>query len=446
MAAAPLYEKERIIMRKHGMLTALRELTGNPRLCVLTEPLWGIPHSLYVPFASIYMLALGATDVQIGLVVSLTVLLRTLTAMLSGAITDKLGRRRATVIFDIISWSIPCLLWSVAQNIWWFYAAAIFNGFWQVTENSWTCLLVEDADKRKMVSVYSWVYVAGQLSVFFAPLSALLVGSLGIIPAVRILYFFSFVSMTAKFIILYRYCEETEVGRQRLLQTRGMSLFALLAEYRSLVPRFFASGNMLFATAISVLFTAISSITGSFFGVFATQNLGVADEYLALFPIITSAIMLVFLFFVQPRLIRFGYKGPMLLGIALYLASHLALILVPGRGIGVPVAYTVLGACAHGLVMPRKDSLVTLCLDAKERARMSSILSVMMLGFTIPFGFVAGLLSDIHRSLPFVLNILLFLLAFALLFRSKELSNAEQLAERAMESPGEEACEARGME
>lgn len=413
---------------RHPMIQSLRALRGNPRACVLTEPLWGIPHSLYAPFASVYMLALGIGDVQIGLVVSMTLLMRALTAMISGAVTDKLGRRRATIIFDIISWSLPCLLWAFAQNIWWFYAAAILNGFWQITENSWTCLLVEDADKSRMVSIYSWIYVAGQLSVFFAPLSGLLVGGLGIIPAMRILYGFSFVSMTAKFLILYRHCTETEVGRVRLAQTRGKSIFSVLGEYRALIPRFFRSGNMRLAMALSVLLTATGTIMDSFFGVYVTQSLYVQDHMLAYFPIIRSAIMLLFLFQVQPRLERFGFRAPMLVGLGLYMASHLLLILLPmaggafGAGLLIPTAYTLLQACAHGLVMPRKDSIVALCLDPQERARMTSIMTVVVLGINIPFGGIAGLLSDINRSLPFALNTALFAACFAVVLTSRRLA------------------------
>ena len=56
---------------KHDMLKTLLNLRGNPRACVYTEPLWGIPSSLYLPFASLYMIALGCSDSQIGLITSL---------------------------------------------------------------------------------------------------------------------------------------------------------------------------------------------------------------------------------------------------------------------------------------------------------------------------------------------------------------------------------------
>lgn len=423
-------------MKQHPMIRALQELHGNPKACVLTEPLFGIPNSLYVPFASVYMLALGVSDVQVGLVASLLLFVRAGIAMISGVVTDKLGRKRTTLIFDIIAWSIPCLLWAFAQNVWWFYAAALLNGFWQLTDNSWTCLLVEDAEKRMIVHIYSWVYVSGQLSVFFAPLSSLLVGGLTIIPALRILYFFSFVSMTAKFILLDRYCDETKVGKIRLQETHGKSLLSVLSEYRELVPRFFRSGDMRLATGISVLLIVANMVMDNFFGIYTTQRLGMPDYYLAYFPIIRSAIMLLFLFFIQPRLFRFGFKGPMLVGVTLYIVSHLLLILLPSIGAFrngsalVPVLYTVLQACAHGLVMPRRDSIVALSLDPLERARMTSIMTVVMLSVTIPFGYIAGFLSSVNRNLPFILNIALFAIAFAIVLTSRKLRKGGDLEAR----------------
>lgn len=64
-------------------------LRGNPKYCVYTEPLWGIPYHLYVPFVSIYMSALMMTDRQIGIVTSVTMFFRAIMAFFSGAITDK---------------------------------------------------------------------------------------------------------------------------------------------------------------------------------------------------------------------------------------------------------------------------------------------------------------------------------------------------------------------
>ena len=102
--------------KNHPLISTLKNLQGNARGCVYTEPLWGIPFNLYSPYVSIYMLAFGMTDSQIGLLVSLGLILQVFWTLVSGAITDKLGRKKTTLIFDLISWSIPCVIWAVAQD------------------------------------------------------------------------------------------------------------------------------------------------------------------------------------------------------------------------------------------------------------------------------------------------------------------------------------------
>ncbi len=151
------------------MVDTLINLKGNPKVCVLTEPLWGgIPYNLYLPYASIYMHSLGLGDVQIGIITSIGLVFQILFALLSGAITDKLGRRKTTFIFDIIAWSVPCLIWAFAKKtLRIFLIAAIINSVHRVTANSWMCLMVEDAQEEKLVHIYSWVHISGLIAAFF---------------------------------------------------------------------------------------------------------------------------------------------------------------------------------------------------------------------------------------------------------------------------------------
>jgi MFS family permease len=120
----------------HSLITSLRSFTGNARGCVYTEPLWGVPYNLIAPYASVYMVALGLTDRNIGLVLSVSWGFQVFWALMSGAITDKLGRRRTTLLFDILAWSAPAVIWAVSQNFWWFLVAGIMNAIWRVTMNS----------------------------------------------------------------------------------------------------------------------------------------------------------------------------------------------------------------------------------------------------------------------------------------------------------------------
>jgi len=54
------------------VVESLRSFKGNARTCILVEPLWGISYNLFVPYTSLYMLALGVDAVGIGLIATVT--------------------------------------------------------------------------------------------------------------------------------------------------------------------------------------------------------------------------------------------------------------------------------------------------------------------------------------------------------------------------------------
>jgi MFS family permease len=213
-------------LKNHSLIATLKSLTGNPRGCVYNEPLWGIPFNLYAPYISIYMLALGLSDKQIGLTVSISWGFQIFLALLSGVVTDKLGRRLTTLIFDILAWSVPSLISAVAQNYWYFLAAAIINSFWRIPLNSWTCLLVEDADQDQLVDIYTWIYIANQLVGFVAPLTGVLISMFSLIPTMRGLYVFAAIMFTVKAVVTYQMTQETAQGKIRLHETRHQSIFS----------------------------------------------------------------------------------------------------------------------------------------------------------------------------------------------------------------------------
>ena len=248
-------------LNDHPLVSTLRGLRGNVRGVVFTEPLWGIPYNLYAPYVSVYMVALGLSDSQVGLIASLGMALQFLWTPFSGAITDKFGRKRTTLITDIIAWSIPCLIWAVAQDFRYFLAAAAINSLWRITHNSWGCLLVEGTNPHLLVEVYSLIYIAGLMAAFFSPLTAVLIDQFSLVPTMRFLYFLAFVMMTAKFLIMNAMVTETHEGLVRMEETRNQSIFAIVGESRSVLkqvlhtPRTLVTGGLMVIVSISTVIT-----------------------------------------------------------------------------------------------------------------------------------------------------------------------------------------------
>ncbi len=403
-------------MQDHSLITSLKNLSGNPRGCVYTEPLWGIPYNLYAPYISIYMLAIGLSDKQIGLIVSISWGFQIFLALLSGVVTDKLGRRRTTLIFDLLAWVLPSLISAAAQNFWFFLAAGVINSIWRVSHNSWTCLLVEDTDPDQLIDIYTWIYISNQLVGFIAPLTGILIGAFSLVPTVRGLYIFAAFVFTIKAILTYWFTQETEQGKIRLHETRHQSTLSVLGEYKSVLREILRSPATLYTAGIMLVFSISVMISASFWGIIVTEKLHIPARNLAIFPFVKSAVMLLFFFIVMPRINKLHFKLPMILGFLGLAVSQVLLITAPDQGYTFLIISIFLEACCFATTWPLLDRMIALTIDPLERARVQSILSVGIILLTAPFGWIAGSLSGFDKSLPFILNISLFVIGMILAY------------------------------
>jgi MFS family permease len=401
-------------VKKHALIKDLIELRGNPRGCVYAEPLWGIPFNLYAPYASVFMVALGLADRQIGLIVSLSWAAQVLLSFLSGVITDKLGRRLATLIFDIVAWSLPALISALAQNFWWFLAAGMINSFWRITQNSWSCLLVEDAEPERLVGIYTWIYIANIMVGFVAPLAGILIGTYSLAPTIRGLYFFAAAMFAIKATVTFLFTKETAQGEVRRRETRGQSLAALLSGYGPVLRALLGSPKTLYAGAIMLVISVTQMIGGSFWAIMATEKLGIPAEKLSLFPFVRSAVVISLFFLATQALARLRFKVPMTLGFIGFAASQLLYVCAPERGYAFLFAGTVLEACSFAVANPLVDRLVVLTVDPKERARIQSLLYLGVILLSSPFGWIAGSFSQLDKAYPFILSAALYALGAAL--------------------------------
>ena len=411
------------------LVQTLTSLRGNPRACVYTEPLWGLSLNLCLPYASVYMLALGLGDAQIGLISSIGMLAQVVAGVLGGVITDKVGRRQTTAIFDLIGWCLPCLIWLAASFVvptmafWVFLGASLVNSVQLVSQSSWDCLMVEDADREHIPRIYSLMLVAANLSALFAPISATLVVRFSLVIAMRILYINAFVVMLAKLTWLFAWSHETEVGRIRIEQTKGVGTWQLLNGYRSVLGIIKRSPATIFALGIAALYGAVNSVNGTFWQIVINQKLAVPIGLLPYFPMAQSLLSILFYFTVIHKVTGSShFKVPLLAAFGTFLVGQLVICALPAA-VGTqanPSTYLVLGlsvlfnSFGAGMLAMLSSALVALSIDRLERSRVMAVQRTVVLLCIAPFGWVAGLLSDIDRGLPFLLTSILLALGLLL--------------------------------
>lgn len=416
-------------MKTPALITALKNMTGNARGCVYAEPLWGIPFNLYAPYASVFMVALGLADKQIGSIVSISWGFQIVLALFGGVITDKLGRRLTTLIFDILAWSVPALILAVSQNFWYFLVAGVINGAWRVSGVAWSCLLVEDTDPADLVDIYTWIYIANLVVGFVAPLAGVLIGKFSLIPTMRGFYFFAMFMFTLKAVITYRNTKETERGKIRMHETRQQNAFKILGEYKRVFRAILGTPQTLYAAGIMLVSGITSLVSGSFWAIIVTEKLHVPAANLAIFPFLRSAIALVFFFVVIPRINRMHFKLPLIIGFLGLGISQLVLITAPSQGYAFLALNALMDACSLAVLGPFLDKLSIISVDPKERARIQSILFVGIILLSSPFGWIAGTLSGLNKNFPFILNIVLNLIGALLALLAGRASQKQLAAE-----------------
>ncbi len=419
---------------KNDLVRTFVELEGNPKWSLITEPLWYIPFSLFSPFASLYMYQIGLTSQQIGLLITIGFVLQMFCAFIGGVIADKMGRRLSTLIFDFIAWSIPCLIWAFAQNFWWFLAATIFNATFQITNTTWNCLFIEDCPAKHLTNAFTLTQVTGLLSVFFAPLAVMLVNKYSVVDVVSVIYFISAISMGAKFILLYIFGSETQIGKVRMEETKNTSYIKMFAGYKDVFKKIFTSNRMMFVLAFMAIANIFSIAISNFFSLYVTQKLLISDEYIAIFPVVRTVIMLLFIVILQNLMNKLHMRKSLLVGLSFYIISHLILIITPAYNIFLVILYTLFEAIAFAIVMPRKDALMAFYVDVNDRSRIYAVFNAGTIAVSAPFGIIIGALFDYNPVFPFILNILLFVIMGILVITLKAIRSYDEETENHISS------------
>lgn len=398
------------------MIASLAGMKGNARACLWPEPLWGVPYNLYLPYASLFMAALGLTPAEIGYVASINIVAQVIFSTLSGVITDKLGRRWTTFIFDTLSWSVPEFLWMISQDFTWFAAAAVFNGAWRVTENSWTLLLIDDMKEEEIVPAFSLTQMLGLLSAFFAPLSKLAIDAFGLVPTMRVLYGITFVSMTIKFILVQKFSTETSVGKRRMEATRGKSIFRLLYECKDVYIRTVTSRRMMLTFGIFASYSLVTTVTNNYWALLVCQELGVAAGDVVFFTTLKSFVTLLCVLFLIPRISKYPTKYPMIAGFGVHIVSMALLFFAPkgAAGVWMLLVSTLLEAVSLSVLSPMTGSLVFVHAAEEERARVCGLIYGTISLLTAVFPSLIGQMAERSLRLPFAVCIALFVFAAVL--------------------------------
>ncbi len=392
-------------------------LQGNSRGCLAFEPFFLIPYSMVMTYATLYMYELGVTETAIGWITTLSLIVQVISSFLSGYLTDRLGRKRAVLYFDLLSWTLATIVWAVSQNVWFFVLAALLNGFQRVPSTAFYCLVVEDTRPSDRTYVFTLLQIISVIGGLFAPLGGLLVYSYGLVDGTRIMYWIAAISMTFQFIGRHLTTKETEMGYRKMQETRDLGLGKSLLDYAGAIREITASHSLLLIFGVYVLFNFQTTLKTTYLSLYMADYLHIDNDLISLVPAVSSIVMLVVLWLLTPRIPEQAMYKSMMAGFGLSVISNVMLVVGPITELAWVALNTVIAAVGMMISSPYLEAAVANAIDDNKRAKIFSMLSVLILLITSPAGIIGGWAYTFDPRIPIWLMIIAFALACVLTVR-----------------------------
>ncbi len=397
-----------IELKSSSFIQSFKKLYGNTRVSVIFEPLWGIPYSLYTFYFGLYMKNQGISDQQIGFLIAIGFIASIGFSAIAGVVTDMMGRRRTTLIFDLISWPLAIAIYLVSNNFWLFAIAQVINSLSKITAVSWNLMLIEDAVPEQQVTAYNLINTINISVGIFTPLAGIIVKELGILSGERILLGFAVVSMTIMMLCRNYYYRETAVGQQILHQRNHESHQQKSRLNMTFFKTLLHEPMVLTVLCCSVLFNAyipIGTFSSLYYAPFLTEVLKLDKSAIAVLGGVNAAVMFVIFVIVIPRCTHLNRYLLMAGGALLQITSLVLFITLPAGSFMIVSLCVVIFAIGYGLSKPFIDAVLAEVTSGTERAAIFAIHNTAVAIFSAIFGFMSGFLYSLSPALLYMLSI-----------------------------------------
>lgn len=388
-------------------------LSGNAFTCALIEPLWAIFYGIIFFYMPLYMSSLGVSVVKMGFLNSLGAVLAAITSFMAGPITDKLGRRKTTFIFDVISWTAAMAVWAISQNFWFFVIATALNSFSKIPATAWTCLAIEDTPSERRAVFFSLITIIGLGSGIFTPITGLLIDRYGTINSMRPLLIIGCLSMTFMFFIRNHYVTETQIGKELMHIHSTISLKDKYLDYINAM-KFMFTTPLTLAVLIIVLLTNFQLAFQFFLIIYLKEHIGLSASIASLIPGISAFVNLIIYFLFIPKMIKRSEAKNLSLGLIFSFTGTGVFLFVTKGNYIILLISTILTAAGSLITGTFRDTLWNNVIGEGERAKIFSACQGLISIISIPSGVIAGYLFKENPILPFVTSFIIFVVSFLL--------------------------------
>ncbi len=265
-------------------------MRGNILVITMTQVLGRFFRSMVMPYASLYILALGGEPAQIGVINSLRPLAGLVMFPLAGYLTDRAGRVRLIVLAGYFS-GATLLLYVLAPSWEWIALAALLHGFMVFQFPPTSAIIADSLDpSSRGTGIATMNTLASTVAMFSPYIAGTILEIYGTTFGMRILYAMLMGSSIIGATIKLRYLKETSMkADERFRLSDAMKIFkdvyggipSMLSE----LPR-----SVKALGVVLILLFMSNGIAGPFWVVYAVEHIGLSSVEWGLILLIETAL------------------------------------------------------------------------------------------------------------------------------------------------------------
>ncbi len=405
----------------------------NAFACLAFLPLWSLSYSLGFFYLSLYFKAGGVTDVQLGFLVTAGSGASILFSMLAAPLVDFMGRRKSTLVFDLIGSALPFLLYAVGGGFGFALAGTLLSNASRVMNVGYYLLMTEDSpneERTRAFNVFNIIYLASGLVL---PIAGGFVVRMGLLRAERLFLLLSAGAIAVSAFGRYFLSSETAAGAAIIRLARGtggegrpgprrfsitqagvrsLAFRRLLAGYREAFSYLASSHEAAAAAAANALFYVyylVGTNSSLYFTPFFADALGLGAPMAgAVGAIWACGTLLAMLFLNPPAFRRFGALRCALIGALLNATGFFPLIFVERASVLPVLAALALASIGFGMLKSAIDAVLAVsfgeganggALTQGETAR-SGVYAIVNLGSSVLGMGAGGLCGVLYGPMP----------------------------------------------
>ena len=235
-------------------------LERNARICRNCFFFWAIPYTIYIYYLSLFLEAEGLSTSNIGLLMTVANVSALVFSLVAAPIVDRMGRRNATFVFDLISSALPCLLFLAGGKLVVALIAQAITGLNRIMSTGYYLLMIEDTGEDNSIGAMNWFNIILVGAGLCTPIGGFVVSRRGLVDGEKLFLILSFISMTAQAIVRHILVKETPTGRRMRKQRSSISFKETLGNYGRALKYMFSHKPVLSAMIINGLVYAYYTI------------------------------------------------------------------------------------------------------------------------------------------------------------------------------------------